>query len=172
MENGTNNTAYLTVLEELNTVFPNLNVLRQMDSRVQAYEAAVDIAKKNTGRDKLLLLVGPNNLLQEISTNEKSHQEIIATGSAAQLCETIANSAERLAAIIVKHAFDFPFYYKKVRELASAEGAIMIWDALENEFNQFKNEAKVSKYSLPDIFCFKTAKQAIWMGGKSEVMHC
>jgi glutamate-1-semialdehyde aminotransferase len=145
---------------------PDIAKIKYMPSLQEAKAHALRLARKQTKRTHILILADP--LQAEVGQDKNDDLTVIPAGNAARLCEAIAISAERLAAIVVSYQQASPFYYKKVRELSSAEGAVMIWNALDSPLNQADTRINLSKNSQPDLICFILDK-AVWLGGKREM---
>jgi hypothetical protein len=150
----------------IKNLVPDIATLWRMPSLQEARMNALQLARKQTGRTQILILEDP--LQYEVSLDENDCLTIPA-GKTAHLCEAIANSAKRLAAIVVRDKHAAPFYYKKVRELSSAEGARMIWEALDGPLNHTDTCAKLTKNSPPDLICF-IFNTTIWLGSKTQMM--
>lgn len=89
-------------------------------------EAALERARDLTDRKAILWLA---NDTARVCANSMLHP--IPTLKTAALCRAIAESPERIAAIVLESPRENPLivnrFLKRVRELASAEGAMMIW---------------------------------------------
>jgi len=131
-----------------------------MASAQEAYVLAVKIAQSYTKRKKVFILADSNEFV-----DENPHTCSLQAGNAAQLCEAIALTDERIAAIIIRSHRASHFYYKKVRELSSAEGALMIWDRLTNHADQ-----KIARHCIPDIAIFTHLRVAFLLA-KKELMY-
>ena len=117
-------------------------------NRKQAKQLAINAAQIHTGRKKVILM----RATEPIS---KVRGSVIKSGSAERLCLAIAESVERIAAFIVECGTEPPYYYKTVRELASAEGAVMIWNANNKVLVDGASSFKIPKTGMPDILCFQ-----------------
>lgn len=105
-----------------------MNIIVENKTSTGPWTEAVRLARVRTGRSKVLVITDPNGL-------ESLDQDVerVPYGQTAALCATIAECTnERVAAIVVEPTLDvFPrhrWFLKKVRELASAEGALLICD--------------------------------------------
>lgn len=163
----------MKALVELQTKITTIETFQCTETAAMAQEIAFKAAQQHTQREKLLILSDNNYFNPYEDINNEAVVEIIQAGDTATLCKAIANSSERIAAIIVKHTQASPYYYKKVRELSSAEGAVMIWDALNQTCNQATLFNKISKNSQPDIICFSVlqTETTIWIGGKKTILQ-
>ncbi|MFN7097146.1 MAG: hypothetical protein ACK4PR_06270, partial [Gammaproteobacteria bacterium] len=112
-------------LQCIKTLLPGIQWVEAMPNQKQARQQALSRAQQYTARSKLLLLAS-STIQKKISPYQNI--EIVPTGNTDFLCQAIATSIDRIAAIIVSHDKITPYYWRKVRELASAEGALMIWD--------------------------------------------
>lgn len=157
---------YWKALQLIKVLVPNITTLWRMETYQAARMTALQLARNHTKRTKILRLA---EISSEANMSQAEDSDVIPAGNAAQICVAIATSAERLAALVVEYDQAAPFYYKKVRELASAEGAVMIWDALASKLGQTDTRSNLSKNSQPDLICFST-ETAVWLGGKGEIM--
>src|SRR5262249_20565838 len=86
----------------------------QFASKAEACEAAVQIARAFTGRSAVITVPTP-----------------YTRASLTSLCRAMAESSERIAALVIElEPSDDAIYgrmIRKARELASAEGAVLIW---------------------------------------------
>lgn len=82
------------------------------------------------------------------------------------LCKKIGLAEKRVGAILVGMESNSPLFFKKVREIASAEGALLILQA-----SRLGNIADVIRYSSPDAMileyenCFWLALNVLPNGG-------
>ncbi len=159
---------YPKVLAIIKKLVPTAEQIIPASNQENAYQMVLQLAKKHTSRNKILILENPIIFDGTISDSRDKDIEIIPADNAALLCETIAISAERIAAIIVKHDKASNYYYKKVRELSSAEGAVMIWDNLHLPRIKADAPLNMSKKSFPDLICFNLNN--VWIGGRSDLM--
>jgi glutamate-1-semialdehyde aminotransferase len=107
-----------------------------MDTHAGSFEEALRFARQFTGRSKVLMLENFNSM-----------------GS---LCLSIAASDERIAAIVVRPKLEVDLihkrFIKRARALASAEGALMIWD--ESSIAAQSAERLQEFYEVrPDLIC-------------------
>jgi len=150
------------VLALLNQRAPDMVKVWSMPSLTEARAKLLQLARTTTGRQQALILTDP----AQPQSAPNDDLAFISAGHAGQLCQAIANSPERLAALVVKYDQASAFYYKKVRELSSAEGAVLIWDALDIAFEQ---SPVWPKNSQPDLIGFKL-DNAIWLGAKQDML--
>lgn len=141
----------------------SLNVFLQVSTECKAHEVALELAQHYTGRSKAIILVdhAPTSYIN------KRHVTFLQGGHIASVCEAIAVSEERIAAIVVRYFEGSHFYYKKIRELASAEGAVMIWDYLIGNVNHV---IKIYQDCMPDMVLFHHLEQ-IGILMKNEYSH-
>lgn len=146
--------------------------LWSVNNRLSAYHQIIELAKKITGRSKMLFLINDESESFALKISKEIACDIIFSGSTTTLCEAMANSADRLAAIFLTHTNHHPLYYKKSRELASAEGAILVLDTLDKNINQSK-QINIPRYSYPDIIIFNddSSTAPIWIGSKQELVN-
>ncbi len=166
---------YFTDVDILNDIKEQISTvehIKNISNRERVDQIVINIAKSYTQRNKILMIVDPFLMTYQNVKNNNDTMEFIAADDAAQLCESIACSAERIAAICVKYDKASTYYYKKVRELTSAEGAMMIWDKLNNDPITANVSFNISKKSLPDLICFKTQStiEQYWIGGRINLM--
>ncbi len=156
-------------LQAIKAIVPTVEIIWPSTTDTHALMTAIQLAKKYTQRCKILILADPLNLTPYAGIINDEYLAVIPAGNAAVLCAAIANSAERIAAVIIKYEQASPYYYKKVRELTSAEGAVMILDSLAPQRDK---PLKFSKNSQPDMICCHVAmvKTASWIAGKAEMM--
>lgn len=143
-----------------------------VNNRLSAYHQIIELAKKITERSKMLFLINDEDESFTLKISKEIACDIIFSGSTTTLCEAIANSADRLAAIFLTHTNHHPLYYKKSRELASAEGAMLVLDTSDKKNNQSK-QISIPRYSYPDIIiCNGESSEApIWIGSKQELVN-
>lgn len=141
----------------------------QFNDAIDAYQFSFELASMHTNRKKLLIITDASKANPYTGLNETHYHEMVVAGDAAALCTAIACTLDRLSAIVVKSPIAPPYYYKKVRELASAEGAIMIWDEVGKDFNDASQQNIIAKNSKPDIFCFSNTDK-IFIGISKKVM--
>jgi bifunctional N-acetylglucosamine-1-phosphate-uridyltransferase/glucosamine-1-phosphate-acetyltransferase GlmU-like protein len=82
------------------------------------------------------------------------------------LCNDIANSEERLAALQISHSDATPLFYKRARQLASAEGAILVLD--------LTSEKEISSVAInntqAEIILFKEKNYYLAINSKLETI--
>ena len=147
----------LEPLEMIKHFLPNVERLKNNNSSGEARLYALRVACMYADRTKIIVLSDPYNLDKD--KNEYENHELLPANNAGILCEKIAISEERIAAIVVNYNNASNFYYKKVREIASAENAIMIWDTLDKSMQ----DIKIPTNCAPDIFCFKFSTSSYWL---------
>lgn len=160
----------MLALNHIKTIAPVIDKVWQIENKNKARLNALQLAKEFTNRTKFIFIT--DNLSSKVEENFLPHENIetILAGDKAKLCETIAMSSERIAGIIVKAHCASLHYYKKVRELTSAEGAVMIWDQLDSKMNANDSLVKITKTSQPDLICFNLTT-VIWIGSKKELFE-
>jgi len=147
----------LKPLELIKHLLPNVERLKNNTSSYEARLYALKVAGMYADRTKIIVLSDPHNLNED--KNKYENHEVLPANNAGILCENIAISEERIAAIVVNYNKASHFYYKKVREIASAENAIMIWDTLDKSIQNIK----IPTNCAPDIFCFKVSTSSYWL---------
>lgn len=159
------------LLDTINQMVPTVEQLKCISHLKNNHHLAINLARSFTKRNKIIVITN-SQLFNQKSADNDDNVEFIVADDSSQLCLTIASSAERIAAIVVKYHQASPYYFKKVRELASAEGAVMIWDNLDNATIDIKTTLKISKKSLPDLICFynQSTVNNMWLGGKAEIL--
>ncbi len=159
------------VLAAIKNQLSNLETIKPVKTAVQAYATALALAKQYTGRSKQLVIVDPAVMSENEEYIVTDNTMLLPSGDSALLCEAIALSTERIAAIVIKHHRILAYYYKKVRELSSAEGAIMIWDGftvgLDND-----QLVKIPANSQPDLICgnYQAENRSFWLGGRTDLL--
>ena len=107
-----------------------------MDTRAGSFEETLKYARELTGRSKVLVL-----------------EKCSSMGS---LCQAVAASDERIAAIVVQPKPEADLvhkrFIKRARALASAEGALMIWDESFIEA-QSAGHLRAFYEVRPDLIC-------------------
>lgn len=139
-----------TVLLQIKNIVPNLQWVNAIDDHQQPLQQALSIAQQYTARSNVLTLSS-------------------STGDCiSELCLAIAIASERIAAIIINQHEVYPYYARKVRELASAEGALMIWDISQHALEL--TDIKISKKNQPDLLCFRLQQYptVAWIAGRER----
>jgi len=104
---------------------------------------------------------------QSLIPGHSEHKKIliIAHKDPKALCADIANSEERLAALQLSNAKATPLFYKRARQLASAEGALLILD--------FLNESEINSIAInntqPELIAFKKENYYLGISHKLEI---
>ncbi len=108
--------------------YSNLDYLQNYDiyHSHQPMIDAIEIAKTLTERQTIIALKTNHNQL---------------------LCQEIALTTSRIAAILITYDLAPPFFYKKARELCNAEGAFFILQI------HLKSSVKINTNYQPDIYC-------------------
>jgi hypothetical protein len=130
-------------------ILPNIEKIMRINSYPAACALIEEIIYQNANRTKILVLSDPTQLHK--NPNHYQNYDLLPAGNMEILCNTMATAEERIAALVVNSNQSTGFYYKKVRELASAENALMIWDT----FDQSIRNVKIPVNAAPDIVCFQ-----------------
>lgn len=159
------------VLTQVQAIASTIEAIEPMASLTIAIENAAQLAIKHTQHKKIIVLVDKQTADCAILRLIDINVEYIVADDVALLCETIAKSEERIAAIIISCKNSTPYYYKKVRELCSAEGALMIWENIS--ISSHHKNFTISKYSQPDIICFdfENNEFCAWIGTRKDVVE-
>ena len=139
------------------SLLPQVEKLICTDSCDEARIQAITFARNYAKRNKTILLSDPNNFEYLIPSD--NHLEVLPADNTDTLCKTIAISEERIAAIIINFHKTSHHYYKKLREIASAENAILIWDVLKYSIANIH----IPTHSAPDILCFQLPNFSYWL---------
>jgi hypothetical protein len=132
--------------------------LHRVTSKKEAYENIFSSIKYNNDRTKVIIISDYTPKLDLPDNIVITH---IQGGNIATLCEEIAISNERVGAIIVNNCHGSSFFRKKVRELASAEGAILIFDEIDPIFTD--EIYSITKLDTADIVLFEW-QGIFWLG--------
>lgn len=128
--------------------------LGRFATKREARDAAVDLARAFTGRSAIIELSPPY-----------TREGLTA------LVRTMAEACERIAAIVVEIGSDNDLVYgrflKKARELASAEGAMLIW--CETVVGRESGGLQAVYGIHADLTCLTSAESS-WLCGKPEVI--
>lgn len=113
------------------------------------------IVELNTSRQKILTFI------------DNQYFEFVKGQTISALCEYIGYSTTRIGAIIISDSDTSPFFYKKMREIASAEGALLILHVSHSS-----NTKQVIRYASPDCLLFFN-EECYWLGcSKNTVRLC
>lgn len=153
----------LNALREIQSFVPTMEMVESLLPTLSFEKKSIDIARQVTNRNKVIVIIDhPTTVTSNmLSTNDI---EYIVANTPQNLCQAIAWSHERIAAIIVKCHAASPYYYKKVRELASAEGALMIWSSKKDNGENYK----IKKHYYPDIIEFQYDDKT-WIGTRKGI---
>ncbi len=130
-----------------------------------ARRAALRLAQAHTGRTAVLGLLG-----EETRRGLAQHGlevEALADAKPATLCAALAGCADRVAAIMIEPAAEaseplLRRLAKKSRELASAEGALLVWDETAEGAAALR-----ARFGLvPDLACGEG-----WLAGRAAVLE-
>jgi glutamate-1-semialdehyde aminotransferase len=122
-----------------------------------ARDAAVEIARAYTGRSSVITVPTP-----------------YTRASLQQLVWAMADSDERIAALVVElEPSDDAIYGRlmhKARELASAEGALLIWCEKARDRESFRGGLQSVYRIKADLTCLTFDGEATSLSGKPEVL--
>ena len=158
------------VCSKVTSLIPSMDFFKRFNHSNEATEWVMQMACQRTRRTKCLLCVDSTLVGEMQQDKNRDHTEVIALGDRGQLCTSLATSTERIAAIVIKpflvYSTGFPYYFSKVRELASAEGALMICDEIGDFFLKSNEYSKLAVRHHPDIICFNDSEEKVtfWIG--------
>lgn len=143
----------------------------------EARSATLRAARAFTGRSLVIALPSPDlPHLREALAGEPD-VEFCEGGGLAKFCRTMGESPERIAAIMVEPAPGGGPIYKrflqKVRELTSAEGAVLIWDETMTDPGAFPGGLRSLYKIKPDLSCLAVPGkvQPSRIDGKTEILR-
>lgn len=116
---------YINIKEE------NLKI--EILMRLKDEKDLFEFIKNETSRNKILTFIDNNEF------------ELIAENTVDGLCKKIALSENRTGAIIIDDISRSPLFYKKIREISSAENAKLIL-----KLSHFKDAKNIIRYASPD----------------------
>lgn len=141
---------------------PLLETRCEAESHETTLVKAIQLARDFTGRSKVLWLA--NGKAAPFSV------VLLPAMKPAVLCHAIGESSERIAAIILDpiraDEFRLKRFLKRVRELASAEGAVLIWNQGSADFDPNDFELQ------PDLTCFcpRESLGSIRISGRADIL--
>jgi glutamate-1-semialdehyde aminotransferase len=131
------------------------DALRSFDSKTEAREAALEIARAVTGRSTVITVPTP-----------------YTRASLTLLCHAMAEASERIAALVVElEPGDDAIYGRlihKARELASAEGAVLVWCETVANTNKLQGGSQSIYRLRADLTCL-TFEGQTWLCGSAQV---
>src|SRR5256885_17173704 len=105
---------------------PGIHELGRYDDLGQARSAAFRIARRHTGRSKILALANPGSARFPDSLAGQPGVELIESGRPAIFCQALAESVERIAAVLLEPMREQDLVHRRfarrVRGPTSAEG--------------------------------------------------
>ena len=138
-----------------NQQYPS-TALRSFDSKTEAREAALELARMVTGRSTVITVPTP-----------------YTRASLTLLCRMMAEASERIAALVVElEPGDAAIYGRlihKARELASAEGAVLIWCETVANANKLESGSQSIYRLKADLTCL-TFEGQTRLSGEREVI--
>jgi glutamate-1-semialdehyde aminotransferase len=132
--------------------------VREFATADEARDAAIELAREFTGRSTVIAVPAP-----------------YTRASLSQLVWAMAESYERIAALVVEiEPSDDAIYGRmmhKARELASAEGAMLIWCEKVPDRANFRGGLQAVYRIKADLTCLTFAGgESTWLCGKPEVI--
>lgn len=163
--------------EKWNGLSPGLEQLHFCGSSERVLHTVLELSKKRTGRSRILVLepTSPSALMTALASHGDSN--VISGGDASLLCRAIAESAERIGAVAVQPEFGDPRqrrFLRRVRDLASAEGALMICDESVIGSRILTTGCMHVFYGVtPDVVCLRSNddSDSHWLAGRSEIFE-
>ena len=86
----------------VNDIMKHIDGVCLVESMSRANSIAIRLAKKHTDRSKILFSVDPLQLESYNKATQNNNIKIIPAGDREKLCESIATSFDRIAAIVIK----------------------------------------------------------------------
>ncbi len=185
--------------ETMHAMVPSMERLRCVASGTEARLSAIRLARGFTGRAKVIRLDGGDcghgdyplvrdpsggatlGLPDSSVTFGANHDTLIVPwGNLAPLCGVLALHAGRIAALLVEPFLSRvgvvpppPGYLKEIRELASAEGALLIFDELATGFRATSGSLQARYGIRPDLTCIGLDGElsVACFGGRADVME-
>lgn len=130
--------------------------VRYYGSDASSVRQAVRFARKITGRRQVLEILPPDQSTFPLGKHRTASYRTVFTNDISTFCQTLANSENRLAAIIVtpdEKDLKYKRFLREVRELTSAEGALLIWkEGIVSEKDKIPTEFFGIR---PDVICLQ-----------------
>jgi glutamate-1-semialdehyde aminotransferase len=134
--------------------------LEQFATKAEARDAAVALARAYTGRETAISMAGPYT------------REALAL-----LSKTMAEAPERIAALVIEldaggNTVVYGRFVRKARELASAEGALLIWCETAADPDAFRGGLQKTYRIKADLSCFTFdgPSPSTWLCVKEEAL--
>jgi len=138
--------------EYISNQFPQMPFLYRSETQYEQFELLTSAIFNLNARHKMIAIhEGTSKFTQDIISIEPN---------ANTLCEALATSSDRIAAIIFSHRTASHFFQKKMRELASAEGAWLVLDVTSGA------NLSLAKSIQFDIILFQYG-DLFWLASKS-----
>jgi len=132
------------------------DVLRIFESKNEAREAALELARAVTGRSTVITVPAP-----------------YTRASLTLLCRAMAEASDRIAALVVDlEPGDAAIYGRlihKARELASAEGAVLIWCETVANANKLHGGSQSIYRLKADLTCLTFEGQTRLSGAREVI---
>ena len=158
-----NQTLNENALELIRKIFPAAQFLYRAKTKKESYDHIVKAVNHFSGRRKFIIIT---DAVDYAEIDDNKYIVNIQNGNIENICNEIALSSERIAAIIIFNHYGSSFFRKKMRELASAEGAFLIID--ETNQTEIASNYSISKSCLPDMILF-IWQTIFWLGSKLEI---
>jgi glutamate-1-semialdehyde aminotransferase len=156
----------------LGRVVPCAEVSFPAESADAARALAIRLARAYSGRHKIFWIADSDAL----PLGQDFDIATLPSRNIGLVCKAIGESEERIAAIIVapQRAGDLVLkrFLKRVRELVSAEGALLIWDETLRDAGSIPEYLQASYEIRPDLTClFQAGTVSHFVGGRADVME-
>lgn len=142
-----------------------LNLFQFIEEKQLKSEAVICLGEQSI-YDKVLRSFIVNNTLRQLILTfvDDKKFEFVEQRHIDALCKKIALADDRTASIIVDDQSDSPLFFKKAREIASAEDAWLIL-----YLHHFENISTIMNSSSPDSIIFKY-KNLCWLGFSTNII--
>ena len=135
-------------------------VLEEYATKAEARDAAVALARAYTGRETVISIPGP-----------------YTRATLTLLTKMMAESPERIAALVIEldaggDSVVYGRFVRKARELASAEGALLIWCETAADPDTFRGGLQTIYRIKADLSCFTFGgpTPSTWLCVKEEAL--
>jgi glutamate-1-semialdehyde aminotransferase len=121
---------------------------------------AISTARARTGRSKVIALVNPGSETFLRTLRGTENVEYVEFGKRDLFCRAIAESDERIAAVLAEPKLEIDLvhrrFLRRAKDLASAEGAVLVWDETEAFGAREFDGAVLGAYGVnPDLICIR-----------------
>ncbi|WP_394838760.1 hypothetical protein LVJ94_17865 [Pendulispora rubella] len=165
------------ISERLKRLSPLLENMCFCGSSLRALHTIVELSQRRSGRACLLVLAPPKPSALMKALASQAGSKVVSAGSAALLCRAIAESGERIGAIAVQPEPSVRAqrrYLRRVRDLASAEGALMLCDESSSSAEALTAGYVHAMYGItPDLVCVRSSDEwdSHWLAGRAEILE-